>query len=107
MRDGRLFVFVPPPAPLLPPRARHPLACISNSALTPHQSHHTRHITHRNAQPFVSKRATGLVSGFVGAGGNMGGAITQAVFFTYAPYPADKAFIYMGIMSIVSRAWLM
>lgn len=85
---------------------RQPPACISNSALTPHQSHHTRHITHHNAQPFVSKRATGLVSGFVGAGGNMGGAITQAVFFTYAPYPADKAFIYMGIMSIVSRAWL-
>jgi hypothetical protein len=27
--------------------------------------------------PFVSKRSTGLVSGFVGSGGNVGGAITQ------------------------------
>lgn len=27
--------------------------------------------------PFVSKRSTGLVSGFVGSGGNVGGAVTQ------------------------------
>jgi NNP family nitrate/nitrite transporter-like MFS transporter len=51
--------------------------------------------------PFVSKRSTGLVSGFVGAGGNAGGAITQAVFFTYASMPMDKAFVWMGVMSIV------
>jgi NNP family nitrate/nitrite transporter-like MFS transporter len=31
--------------------------------------------------PFVSKRATGQVLGFVGAGGNIGGAVTQALFF--------------------------
>ena len=36
--------------------------------------------------PFVSKRSTGLVSGFTGAGGNAGGAVTQAIFFTYASY---------------------
>jgi len=46
--------------------------------------------------PFVSKRSTGLVSGFVGAGGNAGGAITQAIFFTYATMPMDKAFVWMG-----------
>jgi NNP family nitrate/nitrite transporter-like MFS transporter len=30
--------------------------------------------------PFVSKRSTGLVSGFVGSGGNVGGAVTQVGF---------------------------
>ena len=50
--------------------------------------------------PFVSKRSTGLVSGFVGAGGNAGGAVTQAIFFTYSALPSDKAFVWMGVMSI-------
>ena len=31
--------------------------------------------------PFISKRAMGLVTGFVGAGGNTGAAVTQALFF--------------------------
>lgn len=50
--------------------------------------------------PFVSKRSTGLVSGFVGAGGNAGGAITQAIFFTYSTLATDRAFVWMGVMSI-------
>lgn len=50
--------------------------------------------------PFVSKRATGLVSGFTGAGGNTGGAVTQAIFFTYATYSVDKGFVWMGVMTI-------
>jgi hypothetical protein len=50
----------------------------------------------------VSKRATGLVSGFVGAGGNAGGAVTQAIFFTYSTLPVDKAFVWMGVMTVVS-----
>lgn len=32
--------------------------------------------------PFVSKRSTGLVSGFVGSGGNVGGAVTQVIRHT-------------------------
>ncbi|KIZ00910.1 hypothetical protein MNEG_7055 [Monoraphidium neglectum] len=50
--------------------------------------------------PFVSKRSTGLVSGVVGAGGNAGGAITQAIFFTYVALPTDMAFVWMGVMAL-------
>jgi NNP family nitrate/nitrite transporter-like MFS transporter len=48
--------------------------------------------------PFVSLRARGLVYGFVGAGGNTGGAITQAIFFSphnLAPYDSFK---WLGVM---------
>jgi MFS transporter, NNP family, nitrate/nitrite transporter len=36
--------------------------------------------------PFVSKRSMGVVSGFVGAGGNVGSVITQALFFNGDKY---------------------
>jgi hypothetical protein len=36
--------------------------------------------------PFVSKRSMGVVSGFVGAGGNAGSVITQALFFNSDKY---------------------
>lgn len=50
--------------------------------------------------PFVSKRSTGLVSGFVGAGGNAGSAVTQAIFFTYGSMSVPDAFKWMGVMTI-------
>lgn len=48
--------------------------------------------------PFVSRRSYGLVSGFVGAGGNAGAALTQAIFFTNATYGFEVGFEKMGIM---------
>jgi len=50
--------------------------------------------------PFVSKRALGVVSGFVGAGGNSGSAITQAIFFKKDSLETYDGIRYMGIMII-------
>jgi len=54
--------------------------------------------------PFVSKRSTGLVSGFVGSGGNVGGAVTQAIFFTYGVMSVPQGFVWMGVMTICVTA---
>lgn len=32
--------------------------------------------------PFITRRALGLTCGLIGAAGNLGGAVTQAAFFT-------------------------
>jgi hypothetical protein len=40
--------------------------------------------------------AGGLVYGFVGAGGNTGGAITQAIFFTPASLEPYDSFKWLG-----------
>lgn len=50
--------------------------------------------------PFVSKRALGIVAGFVGAGGNAGSAITQAIFFKSDNLETYEGIRYMGIMII-------
>jgi MFS transporter, NNP family, nitrate/nitrite transporter len=49
--------------------------------------------------PFVSKRALGVVSGFVGAGGNAGAVISQQIFFK-DQFSTYKGLIYLGVMII-------
>ncbi len=50
--------------------------------------------------PFISRRALGVVCGFIGAGGNAGSAITQAIFFTPTTYTIQEGFKWMGVMVI-------
>eukprot|EP00959_Pyramimonas_sp_CCMP1952_P288432 6031438-Pyramimonas_sp.AAC.1 len=50
--------------------------------------------------PFVSKRSLGVVSGFVGAGGNAGSAITQVLFFKSTKYSTSEGLQLMGLMII-------
>lgn len=54
--------------------------------------------------PFVSKRSTGLVAGFVGAGGNVGASLNQAIFFTYAPLSTPQGFFWMGVLAMAVTA---
>lgn len=49
--------------------------------------------------PYISKRSLGICSGFIGAGGNAGSSITQAIFFKGA-YSTQDGISYMGAMII-------
>ncbi|GFR51549.1 hypothetical protein Agub_g13968 [Astrephomene gubernaculifera] len=60
---------------------------------------------HFGVTPFISRRAYGVVSGLVGAGGNAGAAITQAIWFAgKAKWQLDLSkadgMVYMGIQTI-------
>ncbi|XP_024403656.1 high-affinity nitrate transporter 2.1 [Physcomitrium patens] len=54
--------------------------------------------------PFVSRRSLGVISGFTGAGGNLGAVMTQTIFFTQATYHTEVGIEYMGIMIICVTA---
>lgn len=58
--------------------------------------------------PFVSRRSLGLICGCVGAGGNLGGAVTQAAFFTAGSIAIYDSYKWMGVMTILVAAtiWL-
>ena len=49
--------------------------------------------------PYVSRPALGVVSGMVGAGGNAGALITNALFFT-ANIRSDLGFVYLSLIHI-------
>jgi len=51
--------------------------------------------------PFVSRPALGVVSGMVGAGGNAGALLTNALFFTDDAMRTDLGFVYMGITIMI------
>ncbi|KAL9233733.1 hypothetical protein vseg_008689 [Gypsophila vaccaria] len=50
--------------------------------------------------PFVSRRALGVVSGMIGAGGNIGAGVTQFIFFTSHHFTTHDGLLYMGGMTI-------
>lgn len=50
--------------------------------------------------PAVSRPALGVVSGMVGAGGNVGAVITNIAFFKGAGMRTDVGFVYMGFTII-------
>lgn len=51
--------------------------------------------------PFVSKRALGVVTGLVGAGGNAGSAVLQTLFFRTEDIDHHLGFIYTGIVVMI------
>lgn len=48
--------------------------------------------------PFITRRGLGVASGLIGAGGNAGSAVTQAIFFTSASMTLAEGFKWMGVM---------
>ena len=48
--------------------------------------------------PFITRRGLGVASGLIGAGGNTGSAVTQAIFFTANGMTLAEGFKWMGVM---------
>lgn len=48
--------------------------------------------------PFITRRGLGVASGLIGAGGNTGAAVTQAIFFTSNSMTLAEGFKWMGVM---------
>jgi NNP family nitrate/nitrite transporter-like MFS transporter len=54
--------------------------------------------------PFLTRRALGVASGYIGAGGNAGSTICTALFFTSASIETTDGIVYMGFAIISSTA---
>lgn len=48
--------------------------------------------------PFITRRGLGVATGLIGAGGNAGGAINQALFFTSPSMTTAEGYRWMGVM---------
>lgn len=46
--------------------------------------------------PFITRRGLGVATGLIGAGGNVGSAVTQAIFFTGVNMTVAEGFKWMG-----------
>jgi len=58
---------------------------------------------HFGIVPYVSRPALGIVSGMVGAGGNLGSVIATSIFFK-GQYRTDEGVQYLGIMIVAITA---
>ncbi|KAI3430842.1 hypothetical protein D9Q98_009253 [Chlorella vulgaris] len=56
--------------------------------------------------PFITRRGLGVATGLIGAGGNAGSAVTQALFFTGANMTVAEGFLWMGVMILAVTATL-
>ncbi|PRW20984.1 nitrate transporter [Chlorella sorokiniana] len=56
--------------------------------------------------PFITRRGLGVATGLIGAGGNTGSAITQALFFTGTSMTTVEGFKWMGVMMLAVTATL-
>merc|ERR1712023_526417 len=55
---------------------------------------------HYGIVPYVSRPALGIISGIVGAGGNLGSVIALSAFFKGKDIRTDEGFLKLGIMVI-------
>merc|ERR1719263_551890 len=56
--------------------------------------------------PYVSRPALGVVSGMVGAGGNMGSLVTVSAFFASDAIRTDQGLIYMAVCIMIATSLL-